>query len=166
MWGGALDLHRGFSGLGGIYVIGARNPRDLPGREVFWKVGMSVNLRSRLGSHQICFPEGYYIRLLLTLPPQQRGWTRQALGPALKKLEQLIHDALKRNDDVVHSDAVHERGEWFKARFSTVYGVIEKVLREQGLLQHVRVHDDLADEKYGVGKSGDETVAHYRRPLF
>ena len=49
--GGALDLHRGFTGLGGIYVIGERNPRDVPGREVFWKVGMSVDLRSRLGSH-------------------------------------------------------------------------------------------------------------------
>ena len=49
--GGALDLHRGFIDMPGIYVIGAQNPRDVRGREVFWKVGMSTNLRRRLSGN-------------------------------------------------------------------------------------------------------------------
>ena len=152
--GGRLDLHRGFD-LPGIYVIGAQNPRDVRGREVWWKVGMSENVRERLRQHQVCFPQGYFIRLLLTLPPPTDGWRDKVLTRAVKRLESDIHRGLSAAPDVEHSTVVHSRGEWFRARFSSIYGVVETVLADAGLLRYVHVHDDLAGERYGV-KSEDE----------
>ena len=60
-----LNLSEAFTGVPGIYVIGKDNP---PRKKSFWKVGLATSMRSRLQDYAICFPEGFYIKMLLTLP--------------------------------------------------------------------------------------------------
>ena len=149
-----LNLHEAFGNVPGIYVIGAQNPRDVKGREVYWKVGMASSLRDRLREYSICFPEGYWIRLLLTLPtPQGRNWRgRTVIDAAVRKIEREIHSELDaEGSGAIRSTAVHRKGEWFKGRISSIYHAIVRVLFRLGLQSRVRVHDDLDDVKYGTG---------------
>jgi hypothetical protein len=145
-----LNLAPAFEGVPGIYVIGAHNPRDVKGREVYWKVGMASSIKSRLNDYAICFPEGFWIRMLLTLPTPQARW-RGAIDKVVTKIERTIHDELDRpGSGATRSTIVHRKGEWFKARFSDIYRAIARVLFRLGLQDRVKLHNDLADDKYGV----------------
>jgi hypothetical protein len=111
-----VNLSEAFEGVPGIYVIGSKNPpRD--GR-TFWKVGMGTSLRSRLGDYQICFPEGYWIKLLLTLPTPQGRWRDDNIRRAVAIIERQIHNELDDTADVerltiVHSSQIRMRS-WMK----------------------------------------------------
>ena len=145
-----LNLARSFEGVPGIYVIGAHNPRDVKGQEVYWKVGMASSVKARLNDFSICFPEGFWIRLLLTLPTAQGRW-RDVIDKAVTKIERAIHDELDEpGSGATRSTIVHRKGEWFKARFSDIYRAIARVLFRLGLQDRVKLHNDLADEKYGL----------------
>ena len=63
-----LNLGPAWGGIPGIYVIGpGKNGR-------YWKVGMATSLRDRLSDYAICFPKGFWIRMLISLPPQEGEW--------------------------------------------------------------------------------------------
>ena len=48
--------------LGGLYVISPEPPEKHP---TLFKIGKSINLKRRLNSYHICFPQGFYIYTLL-----------------------------------------------------------------------------------------------------
>eukprot|EP01043_Picozoa_sp_COSAG02_P048730 COSAG02_NODE_4818_length_4941_cov_1.653862_3_plen_318_part_00 len=94
-----LELSPAFNGIPGIYVIG-------PSKDgMYWKVGMATSLIDRLKSYSICFPKGFYIRMLATLPPLQPGtlWTTPNIDRAVRVIESKIHRALD------HEEACHRK---------------------------------------------------------
>jgi hypothetical protein len=142
-----VNLSEAFEGVPGIYVIGSKNPpRD--GR-TFWKVGMGTSLRSRLGDYQICFPEGYWIKLLLTLPTPQGRWRDDNIRRAVAIIERQIHNELDDTADVERLTIVHKQSEWFAGKFSDVRAAIARVIYRLGLQDRVRVHDKLSSVRYG-----------------
>ena len=85
-----LNLSPAFNGIPGIYVIG-------PSKDgTYWKIGMATSLIDRLKSYSICFPRGFYIRMLVTLPPMQPGslWSKPNIDKAVRIIESEIHGAL------------------------------------------------------------------------
>ena len=146
-----LNLSAAFGLVPGIYVIGPRNPRTGRG---FWKVGLASSIRDRLSDYQICFPEGFIIRLLLTLPTPEGQWRQDNIRRAITLLERTIHSALKKHEDVEHVVITHKRSEWFRATFPVVQAVIIDVVTELGLNEYARVHTDLASVKYGPTLDG------------
>lgn len=146
-----LNLSAAFDLVPGIYVIGPRNTRKGRG---FWKVGLASSIRDRLSDYQICFPEGFVIRLLLTLPTPEGQWRQDNIRKAITLLERSIHTALKKHADVEHVDITHKRSEWFRAAFPVVQAVIVDVVTELGLNEYARVHTDLANVRYGPNLDG------------
>ena len=144
---GRLNLSPAFEAVPGIYVIGPKNPRR-DGKS-FWKVGMATSLRSRLQDYQICFPEGFYIKLLLTLPTPQGDWRDGNIRKVVYMLEKRIHDALAGEPQIERLTIVHKRSEWFSAKYSDIRAVIVRVLFSLGLQDFVRMHDRLSSAKYG-----------------
>lgn len=147
-----LNLSEAFDLVPGIYVIGPRDPKN--GGSSFWKVGMGTSLRSRLADYQICFPEGFYMRLLLSLPTPEGKWREVKIRRAVRFLEARIHQELKGSDQVEHVSIVHSRSEWFRGRFADIQAIIIDVLTDLGLQDYVRVHADLSAAKYGPSSGG------------
>ena len=153
-----LNLSEAFELIPGIYVIGPRSTKA--SHTTLWKVGMGTSLRSRLSDYQICFPEGFYIRLLLTLPPPEGQWRDDKVRRAIRLLESRILQKLKEADDIEHIKLSSSRSEWFRGRFVDVQAVIIDALTELGLQDYVRVHTDLAGAKYGPlrGSKGRDKI--------
>ena len=169
-----LNLSPAFNGIPGIYVLG-------PARDgVHWKIGMASSLIDRLKSYAICFPRGFYIRMLVTLPPMEPGsaWMKPNIEQAVAVIERRIHRALdaeeklfeqqeqeKKDGQRSHVDAldvyrmteVHEQSEWFHGAFKDIKAVVARALLELGVGHRAKVHLNLASEKYGPAERGKES---------
>ena len=159
-----LNLSPAFNGIPGIYVLGPSK------NGVFWKVGMASSLIDRVKSYSICFPKGFYIRMLVTLPPMEPGslWTKPNIDKAVAVIERRIHDTLDEEErrfeqseagavDVYRMTEVHEQSEWFHGRFADIKAVIAQTLLQLGVGARAKIHLDLAGEKYGPVERGKET---------
>ena len=159
-----LNLSPAFNGIPGIYVLGPSK------NGVFWKVGMASSLIDRVKSYSICFPRGFYIRMLVTLPPMEPGglWTKPNIEKAVAVIERRIHETLDEEErrfeqsqpdavDVYRMTEVHEQSEWFHGRFADIKAVIAQTLLQLGVGARAKIHLDLAGEKYGPVERGTET---------
>ena len=159
-----LNLSPAFNGIPGIYVLGPSK------NGVFWKVGMATSLIDRVKSYSICFPKGFYIRMLVTLPPMEPGslWTKPNIEKAVAVIERRIHETLDEEErrfeqseagavDVYRMTEVHEQSEWFHGKLVDSKAVIANALLELGVGPRAKIHLDLAGEKYGPVERGKET---------
>lgn len=130
---------------------------------------MATNLRKRLKSYAICFPKGYYIRMLVSLPPPEGEWRDLNVSRAVRVIEQRIHteldteeDRYKANErdalDVYRLTEVHNQSEWFHGDFRDIKAIIVRTLLDLGLKELVRVHLNLASAKYGPVERGKEAA--------
>jgi len=154
-----LNLSPAFAGVPGIYVIGPSKTGK------YWKIGMATGLRARLKDYAICFPKGYYIRMLVTLPPPEADWRDRNISRAVRVIEQRIHSELDAEErrhesgekqalDIYRLTEVHSQSEWFHGDFRDIKAVIVRTLLHLGLKEQVRIHLDLASAKYGPVERG------------
>ena len=137
-------LSGAYAYLPGLYVISPE------GTEGIYKIGLSTNLQRRLASYAICFPIGYRIAMIMSLPPiNAEGWDDTAeddvITRALRVLETDIGEELQKYRITTH----HKRQEWFRASLQRVRRAFIEAAYERGLAAHVRFHDDFRGALYG-----------------
>ena len=137
-------LSSAYAYLPGLYVIAPE------GTEGIYKIGLSTNLQRRLASYAICFPIGYRIAMIMSLPPiNTEGWDDTAeddvVTRALRTLEADVGEELQKYRITTH----HKRQEWFRTSLARVREAFIRAAYDRGLAAHVRFHDDFRGALYG-----------------
>ena len=114
-----------------------------------YKIGLATDLKDRLSSYSICFPRGFYIHALITLPRPQGHWRGLEISRALRSLESSIFDSLT-DGGVERLEQGKYRTEWFVGRFKQMFELMLAGVIKSGLSTYVSIHDNLADRAYGT----------------
>ena len=95
-----------FPSNAGVYVISEDPPTKNGPKKV--KIGRSIDIRKRLNSYHICFPEGFHIWMVMKLSPETTAVPRKARLQATKVLESRVFAELVHLNLVNDARRFHE----------------------------------------------------------
>ena len=155
-----LNLNSYFHTLPGIYIISATKSKQRP---TDYKIGLSVDLKSRLHSYSICFPRGFYIHTIISLPRPQGRWRDRNIDRAVRILEQTIFKTLTTGGIKRLKHAVMKT-EWFHGTFKKIFDLVMEGVVRSGLNKHAVIHDNLSNVRYGTNTDRSPAQAGRKNP--
>jgi hypothetical protein len=119
---------RSFKSNAGIYVI-SEHPPSKRGIKLV-KIGRSIDLRKRLNSYHICFPEGFHVWMVIKLSPETLKLTKKERIHVTKVLEQRVFLELMHINLVNDARRFHE---YFKITTSADFELLKESIERVSL---------------------------------
>jgi len=121
-----LDVPKKSVPLGGLYVISPIEPSAKPD---LFKIGKSINLKRRLNSYHICFPQGFFIyALLIAKTAKSRPLRIEEIG----NLETTLFEIIKTRSDTHHKKYISGAREMFQLSPKDMNEVFTELQKRKG----------------------------------